>query len=282
MRRSTCARAWSATEPSGGSSRRRSFRSRPRSTGAAFVSGVPARTRGAARLVRRARAGSERRLGQVVTLEVAGHQRAPARCGARRDPRRGGGRPCPERGRVIVPRRNSAAGDPGRGAGASRGDRSAQAQLEVGELLLAPGVPFSLDAGGFGRHTFLWAGRAPARRTRSASCSSGCCSTPTCRSSCSTRTPTSCGSGSCGPTRTRPKRISTRRRPARSLCGGPARDSRSCSRSSSRRRRLPCSASTRWPTVRSTPSSSRSPKAASRCPSSDSRRSRGEARPAGG
>ena len=30
-----------------------------------------------------------------------------------------------------------------------------RAQLEIGELLLAPGVPFSLDAGGFGRHTFL-------------------------------------------------------------------------------------------------------------------------------
>ena len=30
-----------------------------------------------------------------------------------------------------------------------------RARLEVGELLLAPGVPFSLDAGGFGRHTFL-------------------------------------------------------------------------------------------------------------------------------
>ena len=29
------------------------------------------------------------------------------------------------------------------------------AQLEVGELALAPGVPFRLDAGGFGRHTFL-------------------------------------------------------------------------------------------------------------------------------
>ena len=31
----------------------------------------------------------------------------------------------------------------------------AHAQLEVGELALAPGVPFRLDAGGFGRHTFL-------------------------------------------------------------------------------------------------------------------------------
>jgi hypothetical protein len=33
--------------------------------------------------------------------------------------------------------------------------RSERARLEVGELALAPGVPFSLDAGGFGRHTFL-------------------------------------------------------------------------------------------------------------------------------
>jgi len=30
-----------------------------------------------------------------------------------------------------------------------------RAQLDVGELALAPGVPFALDAGGFGRHTFL-------------------------------------------------------------------------------------------------------------------------------
>ena len=30
-----------------------------------------------------------------------------------------------------------------------------RARLEIGELLLAPGVPFSLDSGGFGRHTFL-------------------------------------------------------------------------------------------------------------------------------
>ena len=30
-----------------------------------------------------------------------------------------------------------------------------RARLEIGELLLAPGVPFSLDAGGFDRHTFL-------------------------------------------------------------------------------------------------------------------------------
>jgi uncharacterized protein len=35
------------------------------------------------------------------------------------------------------------------------GSRPARAQLEVGELALAPGVPVRLDAGGFGRHTFL-------------------------------------------------------------------------------------------------------------------------------
>ncbi|MBM2822432.1 MAG: hypothetical protein HW413_1178, partial [Thermoleophilia bacterium] len=33
--------------------------------------------------------------------------------------------------------------------------RPARAELEVGELRLAPGVPFRLDAGGFDRHTFL-------------------------------------------------------------------------------------------------------------------------------
>jgi hypothetical protein len=35
------------------------------------------------------------------------------------------------------------------------GTSSSRAQLEVGELLLAPGVAFALDAGGFGRHTFM-------------------------------------------------------------------------------------------------------------------------------
>ena len=35
------------------------------------------------------------------------------------------------------------------------GTRPDRAQLEVGELALAPGVPLRLDAGGFGRHTFL-------------------------------------------------------------------------------------------------------------------------------
>ena len=35
------------------------------------------------------------------------------------------------------------------------GTRPNRAQLDVGELALAPGVPFFLDAGGFGHHTFL-------------------------------------------------------------------------------------------------------------------------------
>jgi DNA helicase HerA-like ATPase len=35
------------------------------------------------------------------------------------------------------------------------GTRPDGAQLDVGELALAPGVPFRLDASGFGRHTFL-------------------------------------------------------------------------------------------------------------------------------
>jgi DNA helicase HerA-like ATPase len=33
--------------------------------------------------------------------------------------------------------------------------RPKRASLEIGELVLAPGVPFALDAGGFDRHTFL-------------------------------------------------------------------------------------------------------------------------------
>jgi uncharacterized protein len=40
-------------------------------------------------------------------------------------------------------------------AGWLEGTRSDRARLEVGTLALAGGVPFALDAGGFGRHTFL-------------------------------------------------------------------------------------------------------------------------------
>ena len=37
----------------------------------------------------------------------------------------------------------------------SRAARRGRARLPVGELRLAPGVPFALDAGGFDRHTFF-------------------------------------------------------------------------------------------------------------------------------
>ena len=43
--------------------------------------------------------------------------------------------------------------------------------LEVGELALARGVPIELDAGGFGRHTFICGQSGSGRPTRSAFCS---------------------------------------------------------------------------------------------------------------
>ena len=78
--------------------------------------------------------GSERRLGQIVTLGVGqrqgielglergGRGRAPRAGG---DPGRRGRRPDPERRRLLVPRRGRAPGDAGRGPRAPRGDRSA-------------------------------------------------------------------------------------------------------------------------------------------------------------
>ena len=108
--------------------------------------------------------GSERRLGQVVTLEV-GRQRGPEL--ASDDAGEGVQR------RQIVIRGAEGEGRVLSGDGSAFHDATVRpatadevrdhleetapprARLEVGELLLAPGVPFSLDAGGFGRHTFL-------------------------------------------------------------------------------------------------------------------------------
>jgi DNA helicase HerA-like ATPase len=108
--------------------------------------------------------GSERRLGQIVTLEVA--QRPTLELGAS-----GPGEPA-HRAQVVV----RAAEGEGRvlsGDGSPFHDATVRpatadeirdhleetaprrARLQIGELLLAPGVPFALDAGGFGRHTFL-------------------------------------------------------------------------------------------------------------------------------
>ena len=109
--------------------------------------------------------GGEPRLGQVITLEPASREGPDARGRARRRPLRrpsmllryaqgegvvleGDGAPVPRcRRPARRSRRRSRPGSSGRA-------RSARA-LAVGELVLAPGVPFALDAGGFDRHTFL-------------------------------------------------------------------------------------------------------------------------------
>ena len=108
--------------------------------------------------------GSERRLGQVVTLGVARHE-ALELAAADADG-------AAHRAKVVI-RAAEGEGHVLSGDGSSFHDAmvrpatsdevrehlektaSRRARLEIGELLLAPGVPFSLDAGGFGRHTFL-------------------------------------------------------------------------------------------------------------------------------
>ena len=62
----------------------------------------------------------------------------------------------PVRRRRAVPRRHDPRRDARRGRRLARARAPAgRAQLPVGELRLAPGVPFALDAGGFDRHTFF-------------------------------------------------------------------------------------------------------------------------------
>jgi uncharacterized protein len=54
-------------------------------------------------------------------------------------------------------------------------EQSGRARLEVGDLALARGVPFTLDASGFGRHTFLCGqSGSGGRPTRLACCLSNC------------------------------------------------------------------------------------------------------------
>jgi len=98
-------------------------------------------------------AGSTR-LGQLLSLELR-HQDAPAMLGQVRL-RAGGGvgvvlhgdeRPFHD---ALV--RRATPDEVGAWLEGTRPDR---AQLDVGELALARGVPFRLDAGGFGRHTFV-------------------------------------------------------------------------------------------------------------------------------
>ena len=103
-----------------------------------------------------------RRLGQVVTLGIGRHQGpdlAPAGAGGHRaqvvirgaegEGRVLSGDGSPFHDATVRPATSDEVRDHLEETAPRR------ARLEVGELLLAPGVPFSLDAGGFGRHTFL-------------------------------------------------------------------------------------------------------------------------------
>jgi DNA helicase HerA-like ATPase len=94
--------------------------------------------------------GDERRLGQVVTVELARTETAGSVV-----------RHAAGEGRVLA---GPTASFHDAGVRPATADEVAShvggfppqsAGLSVGELVLAPGVPLSLDAGGFGRHTFL-------------------------------------------------------------------------------------------------------------------------------
>ena len=147
-----------STATSGRRSRPRSCRSQPRSTAALQLPDDASRSRPRGRRLRDARRRrARRRLGQVLSLELhsedatgPGLPQVRIRVGARR----GGGA---GRGRAAVPRRARCARrapDEVRRVARPR-SRPERAPLEVGELALARGVPFGLDAAGFGRHTFL-------------------------------------------------------------------------------------------------------------------------------
>jgi len=94
--------------------------------------------------------GDGRRLGQVVTVELARSETAGAVV-----------RHAAGEGRVLDGGMTSfhdaelRSATPDEVASHVGAFPSRSAGLEVGELVLAPGVPLSLDAGGFGRHTFL-------------------------------------------------------------------------------------------------------------------------------
>ena len=106
--------------------------------------------------------GSERRLGQVVTLGVgekhalelagnddSGHRAQVAIRGAEGEGRVLDGDGTPFHDASVRP------ATPEEVRAHLEETAPRRAQLEIGELMLAPGVPFALDAGGFGRHTFL-------------------------------------------------------------------------------------------------------------------------------
>ena len=105
-----------------------------------------------------------RRLGQIVALELARVDGSEMTSGdgcvelrtrmVLRSVRRRGRRP--RRRRQAVPRcARASRPSPPRWPQWLATIRPARATLTIGELLLAPGVPATLDAGGFDRHTFL-------------------------------------------------------------------------------------------------------------------------------
>ena len=108
--------------------------------------------------------GSERRLGQIVTLEVGRHQ-GPELGSSEEDEVAHRAqvviRGAEGEGRILSGDGSSfhdaigAPGDPRRGPRPPRGDRSAASPARGRGAAARAGVPFSLDAGGFGRHTFL-------------------------------------------------------------------------------------------------------------------------------
>ena len=235
--------------------------------------------------------GSERRLGQVVTLGVGRHQ-GPELAAAD-----AGG--AAHRAQVVI---RGAEGE-GRvlsGDGSSFHDATVRpatpdevrdhleetaprrARLEVGELLLAPGVPFSLDAGGFGRHTFL-CGQSGSGKTYSL----GVVLEQLLLETDLQLVVLDPNSDFVRLGELRPDAddadAARYAEATRSLAVRRAGDGLALLARGARARRCrrPRSASTRWPTVRSTPSSWRSPTAARPCPSSGSSSSSAKARPAG-
>ena len=136
-------------------------------------------------------------------------------------------------------------------------DAPAARGLEIGELVLAPGVPFALDAGGFDRHTFLCGQsglgqdvlararpRAAPARDRPAHRHP--------RPELGLRPPRA----TCGTARTKGSPRATAAWPGRwsvrTRAGGGRAAPAGASPSSARRPRRPCSGSTRSPTARST------------------------------
>jgi DNA helicase HerA-like ATPase len=101
-------------------------------------------------------AGESRRLGQIMSLGLAEQDAIMPGVGTEVRIRAGTGE-----GVVLTgdgrPFHDALVGPaPSDEVGAwLRDGHSGRARLDVAELALAPGVPFGLDAGGFGRHTFL-------------------------------------------------------------------------------------------------------------------------------